>query len=105
MSAIISCLKNSAGKVLSKIASIEGMLRSASIFVEVRVSLSREELDNERRVVDDKLGLLVAEVDREFAVEFLVRDLDLDREDDFWEGIISMTKVDRKKKKMERWLI
>lgn len=99
MSAIISCLKNSAGKVLSKIASIEGMLRSASIFVEVRVSLSREELDNERRVVDDKLGLLVAEVDREFAVEFLVRDLDLDREDDFWEGIISMTKVDRKKKK------
>lgn len=67
--------------------------------MEVRVSLSREELDNERRVVDDKLGLLVAEVDREFAVEFLVRDLDLDREDDFWEGIISMTKVDRKKKK------
>lgn len=42
------------------------------------VNLFKEELDKDF-LVPDKLGLLVAEVDLEFAVEFLVLDLDLGR--------------------------
>lgn len=40
------------------------------------VNLFNEELDSDF-LVPDKLGLLVAEVDLELAVEFLVLDLDL----------------------------
>lgn len=46
----------------------------------VIVNLFNDDEDNDLLWVEDKLGLLVALVDREFAVEFLVLDLDLDRD-------------------------
>ena len=48
--------------------------------VVVIVNLFNDDEDNDLLWVEDKLGLLVALVDREFAVEFLVLDLDLDRD-------------------------
>lgn len=71
-------MKKSAGNELSKTACTDGTERSSSIWVDVMVNLFKEELDKDF-LVPDKLGLLVAEVDLELAVEFLVLDLDLGR--------------------------
>lgn len=80
MRPINSCLKKSRGKVLSKFKLIVGTVFSLVGSIWVGVMIKRFiELEESDLFEPPKEGRLEDDVDREFAVEFLVRDRERDR--------------------------
>lgn len=79
MRPINSCLKKSRGKELSKFKLIVGTVFSLAESIGVGVITKRlMELEESERLEPLKEGRLEEEVERELAVEFLVRDLERD---------------------------